>query len=821
MWDRYRSECEDIIFNDFQSKGRTVAEAKLWKFHLQVNSSFRSALSSFRNGPDQKKVVEQRKMGKRYLDFIKSSQRFYRNYVQKLATRFGGIPELEAVAFKFNVVSVDTQNEAKQQPSLRQAVLVSCHESLIRLGDLSRYREIEMVAKERNWGPAIGYYDLARTIRPESGVSHNQLAVIEITEGNHLRATYYLYRALVVEEPHANAATNLELKFKKIINAWDKGELSFDASQPDAQGPGKALVSWFLRLHARCIKGVDFDSYDELENEVLSQLVIGLKERPMEATVQKFVLINIAAEFQARKNLTSAPNVDTNKQAFFFFQRINVRTFSTLLQILQPELERSGGGLERENHKVGPTKEIEKITVVARRVLPSLRHYSSWLLSNAVVLSTGISDALLDVQIKELWKIYASTLTLIAATFRVPHLPPIDYLLEEDEDTIGFKPFMSHRQDMRYRPDDSESLKPKWHNKGVERHHPNIEMLGRVRDFLVDGIGLVVDHSIPLDVVPGTTTFAYREEGLPSELLASPDNHNAMLSSTTIEREDISKANNDKLATKEADAQSESITANSEMNRMVNNLTEITDQDNVAIPDPSIPGFTSRVPPTPPDYSFNDSPSKPEGNDISYGLIGTLTAESFANKAPDPNAFSSQQPPLTPRPPLPSILNSPFAPLPGETEAHNLHSSRPGTAKGPLSSQTSQQLSGSPSLPLHPQPQPQPSFSSRAPAHPLSVPSSISSMQEPSSFLPAHASPTTRNPGNRAFFDPSFRSCGRQSTVYGGGNKSGFDDIPFSSSAIFGGSHLAGGLVGQQQQGAGNAAADAETPPGGQGGGFR
>ena len=260
-------------------------------------------------------------MGKRYLDFIKSSQRFYRNYVQKLATRFGGIPELEAVAFKFNVVcmlytarsskmvlltplAVDTQNEAKQQPSLRQAVLVSCHESLIRLGDLSRYREIEMVAKERNWGPAIGYYDLARTIRPESGVSHNQLAVIEITEGNHLRATYYLYRALVVEEPHANAATNLELKFKKIINAWDKGELSFDASQPDAQGPGKALVSWFLRLHARCIKGVDFDSYDELENEVLSQLVIGLKERPMEATVQKFVLINIAAEFQARKNLT-------------------------------------------------------------------------------------------------------------------------------------------------------------------------------------------------------------------------------------------------------------------------------------------------------------------------------------------------------------------------------------------------------------------------------------------------------------------------------------------------------------------------------------
>lgn len=47
--------------------------------------------------------MEQRKVMKHYLDFVKSSQRFYRGYIQRLASRFGGIPEVEAVAHQFHV----------------------------------------------------------------------------------------------------------------------------------------------------------------------------------------------------------------------------------------------------------------------------------------------------------------------------------------------------------------------------------------------------------------------------------------------------------------------------------------------------------------------------------------------------------------------------------------------------------------------------------------------------------------------------------------------------------------------------------------------
>lgn len=171
------------------------------------------------------------------------------------------------------------------------------------MGDLSRYRETELVSKNHNWGPAIGYYNLAGAIYPASGASHNQLAVIAQVDANHLRATYHLYRALTVGEPHKFAKGNLELEFKKIHAAWNKGELIINSPHRDSQGPGKALVGWFMRLHARCYNGVEFVEHDELESEVLSQLAIDLKERSLEGTLHKFILINISAEYFAAERL--------------------------------------------------------------------------------------------------------------------------------------------------------------------------------------------------------------------------------------------------------------------------------------------------------------------------------------------------------------------------------------------------------------------------------------------------------------------------------------------------------------------------------------
>lgn len=194
----------------------------------------------------------------------------------------------------------------KASDSLRKHVLQSCHATLIRLGDLSRYRETELVSKERNWGPAIGYYDLATLIYPASGASHNQLAVIALADGNHLRATYHLYRALTAKEAHPSAKGNLEIEFKKVMNAWTKREL---IRPEDAGIPGRSLAPWFVYLHAQCYKGIDFSEHDELENEVISQLAVDLKERSLEGTLQKFCLINIAAEDFARAQPNGKPSL--------------------------------------------------------------------------------------------------------------------------------------------------------------------------------------------------------------------------------------------------------------------------------------------------------------------------------------------------------------------------------------------------------------------------------------------------------------------------------------------------------------------------------
>lgn len=130
-------------------------------------------------------------------------------------------------------------------------------------------------------------------IYPASGASHNQLAVIALADANHLRATYHLYRALSAQEPHPTAKGNLEIEFRKVMSLWAKREL---IRPEDAGIPGRALAPWFVYLHAQCYRGVDFAEHEELESEVLNQLAVDLKERSLEGTLQKFCLINIAAE---------------------------------------------------------------------------------------------------------------------------------------------------------------------------------------------------------------------------------------------------------------------------------------------------------------------------------------------------------------------------------------------------------------------------------------------------------------------------------------------------------------------------------------------
>lgn len=595
----FRVACQNAIFLDFDAAASENAEARLWDAHVKINKRFRNLLTRFRDEAGKKKPVEKRKLEKHYLDFIKLSQKFYRGYIQHLSSHYAGIPELEQVARKFSFESLPVVPPVQLDSSLVKRIIISCHATLIRLGDLSRYREKELVVgKQRNWGPAIGYYDLATIIRPASGASHNQLAVIASEDVNHLRATYHLYRALSAQEPHPTSKSNLELEFRKILSAWTKREL---IPREDAGIPGKALTPWFVYLHAQCYKGLDFQEHDELENEVLSQLTVDLKERSLEGTLQKFVLINIAAEECARSRARTEPT----HNAQLYFQRINVKTFFTLLQILSAELERFA---TEDNECKESQHGSEKITAVARRVLPALRNYSSWLLINhgsLVEAQKQDKDTALSVQIKEFWPVYANILTLLASTFDVISLPEVEYLLEEDEETLGFKPLINDATSRRYLSDTIAKNKPRMLDPGIERNHPNIEMLYRIREFVIDGLDMVVNGQIPVSLNDDENerkTFYYQEEGLPSQFYKSPQGHQLTMSATNIQREEISNAQQTKKITTESrsafgGSQSASASVSTNFNRIVEGVEKLVESDTYEA-SPAMPQLPEILQPT-------------------------------------------------------------------------------------------------------------------------------------------------------------------------------------------------------------------------------
>ncbi|KAL9601723.1 MAG: hypothetical protein Q9219_002334 [cf. Caloplaca sp. 3 TL-2023] len=594
----------------------------------------------------KKRPVEERKTAKPYLDFIKSSQRFYRGYIQELSSQFGSISELEAVARKFGSKQTSTD--------LQHALLQSCHRTLIHLGDLSRYRETEIDAKrkEKNWGPALGYYDLAITIYPSSGIPYNQLAIISKSEGDHARALYYLYRAQSALEPPPTALANLELELKKIHEAWERGDLAVEA---DAQreSPHAKLQCWFPLLHSRCFGGFDPEDYEKLESNVLQQFAVGLKERSLETNfVNRVIFSNIAADYTAGDRWQEAPDNTQNELAFKYFQRLNVQTFSILLQLLQAEYKQNSTKTKTDSPNV--------ISPVVRRVLPGLRCSQSWLLSRAALLSAHEEEPKMQLLIHRFWTEYFNVLVLILSASSFENLPRLEYILEEDEEVVGFRPLQEGGLQQKYFDPNSASRKPKCHDAGIKRHHPNIEMQCRVRDFLEDAVELARSEFVPISFNQRTGQFVFKEAWLePGSRQDSldKDDHSTSTMQISPHREDLSLHDAESTTDDAASlGTSVPLSLSTTMNQMVDDLVS-PERSNESLPHPS----------TPPMSTFA-SIRADGGNETNYGVgISTLTALNQVNQAR--SWFTSTQTQDVPNPTLPSILNSPFAPRPEEESA--------------------------------------------------------------------------------------------------------------------------------------------------------
>ncbi|KAL7274634.1 hypothetical protein RUND412_002466 [Rhizina undulata] len=484
-----REAYENIVFVDLEYALECDVEGRIWTNNYKVIERYRKILNQFRDTNGKKKPVEHRKLQTSFVNFIKQTTRFYRSFIQKLVAYYG-VYELEWVVRKFNLSTSAPATSSAYGPEIKALVIRSCHRTLVYLGDLSRYREL--LHSPKDWGPATGYYTLAGKLIPFSGTPHNQLAVIAASEGSSLSYTYHLYRALSVAEPFPGAGDNLAIGFRKVLKTHKAGSVG-NMTRKEEQVVVE-LVSLFVSLHAKCFRGKEFSEHEALESEMLTQLALDLKERTLSnGMLSKFVLINIAAQSYAAQKLKE-PGFSHAYRNFF---RLNVLTFTTLHQVFQPELERVVGG-NTEN-------DAENVSAVGRRMLPSLRLYSTWLRIYHQKLTHQFADTSMSVLIKQLWQTYANTLSLLAATFPIERLPKLDYLLEEDEDTMGFLPFVSVNGDKKASWDNEE--------RGEREHvHPNEEMLARIRFLLEDGAQLCEKEDVPITMIDGTIT--YQEDGI-------------------------------------------------------------------------------------------------------------------------------------------------------------------------------------------------------------------------------------------------------------------------------------------------------------------
>lgn len=187
-------------------------------------------------------------------------------------------------------------------------------------------------------------------------------------------------------------------------------------------------------------------------------------------------------------------------RAFFFFLRLNLNTFIALLKTwsLQISENTAGSGLRSDDAVLG-----KKLNNTAKHTLPLLRIYSAWLLTNSKFLNSTLGDEDLKELIARFWKIYAECLTQTGKIFPIQSLSGVPYLLDEDADSIGFKPVESDVSKQLLTDPVSKEVKAK--PTLADRLSTDREMLARVKDLLVGGLLLVVD---PVRTMDGSRNYA-------------------------------------------------------------------------------------------------------------------------------------------------------------------------------------------------------------------------------------------------------------------------------------------------------------------------
>ena len=183
--------------------------------------------------------------------------------------------------------------------------LLSCHRSLVFLGDLARYREQHREGGRRDWAAAANYYHQAVRLLPDFGNPHNQLAVLATYVDDDCSALYRYCRALCLLQPFGTAADNMKLLFQK--NREKLAAMGVNV-KPKSRGAQQETVlrrfcTRFVRLHGMLTaRGGALEGFEALQDAVGQDITfLGNGGVLTQELTLMLVLINIYSVYAAAR----------------------------------------------------------------------------------------------------------------------------------------------------------------------------------------------------------------------------------------------------------------------------------------------------------------------------------------------------------------------------------------------------------------------------------------------------------------------------------------------------------------------------------------
>jgi hypothetical protein len=330
-------------------------------------------------------------------------------------------------------------------PAAKDMALAITRDSLVYLGDLSRWRHkahLDKQSQTPQWKKARLYYELAYEVDPSSGLAKHQLAVLAQDDGKYFPALASLYQSLASAYPHPQAASNLDVLMAKRLAVPVNQIILKVKPSDDNSNVVATLRAWFLQLHVHFFKGQPFEMHAEMEAEVLARLSQSLKDNTnLESTLLSMALINMAAEFVSLGQAKQGIKAQESAQMYFFCFRHNIKTFKVLLNHFYESLDsQARASLVAQDSRAA-------VPPISSVVLQTIRVYTLWFTVNWSFMQKCMEDNNYEPEvaedIRQLWRLLAHIMNSIFEQyqlFAIPAVQDCEYLVDEEEATMGFLP---------------------------------------------------------------------------------------------------------------------------------------------------------------------------------------------------------------------------------------------------------------------------------------------------------------------------------------------------------------------------------------------